>query len=77
MVRNESPHDEPEEIVSQFRHLFSPGKISSVEITNRIIFSPMIDRLAHEDGRISKASLRYYDERAHGGAGQGNCLFGL
>jgi 2,4-dienoyl-CoA reductase-like NADH-dependent reductase (Old Yellow Enzyme family)/thioredoxin reductase len=58
-----------EEIVSQFRYLFSSGKIGSVEIKNRIIFSPMLDRLAHEDGRISEASIRYYDERALGGAG--------
>ena len=52
----------------ELKYLFSPGRIGAVELKNRIIFAPMLDRFANEDGSISEASVRYYRERARGGA---------
>jgi len=55
--------------VSRLNLLFAPGKIGTIEVKNRIVFAPMLDRFANEDGSISEASIRYYTERARGGAG--------
>jgi len=60
---------EQEEMVSGLKHLFAPGRIGALETKNRIVFAPMLDRLANEDGSISNASVSYYNERARGGAG--------
>jgi 2,4-dienoyl-CoA reductase-like NADH-dependent reductase (Old Yellow Enzyme family) len=58
-----------EELVSRLNFLFTPGKIGTVEVKNRIVFAPMLDRFANEDGSISEASIQYYAERARSGAG--------
>ncbi len=49
--------------------LLEPGRIGRIETRNRIIMSPMGTNLGEEDGRVSERMLRYYEERARGGAG--------
>ncbi len=49
--------------------LFSPIKIGTLEVKNRIVMPPMVTHFAHENGRTSERMIRYYEERAKGGAG--------
>ena len=48
--------------------LFSPGKINSLTLKNRLVMTPMGCGLAEPDGTISDAFIAYYAERAKGGA---------
>jgi len=49
--------------------LFSPVKIKSLELTNRVVMPPMGTNLGNEDGTVSEANLAYIKRRARGGAG--------
>ncbi len=51
------------------RHLLSPTKIGTLELRNRIAMAPMGLDLVEADGRVREPTLRYYAERARGGAG--------
>jgi len=50
------------------RHLFTPIKIGELELKNRIIMPPMIERLA-VDGMVTQAVKDFYGARARGGVG--------
>ncbi|HXX34183.1 MAG TPA: FAD-dependent oxidoreductase [Thermodesulfobacteriota bacterium] len=50
-------------------HLFSPIKIKSLELVNRVVMPPMGTNLGNEDGTVSEANLAYIKRRARGGAG--------
>jgi 2-enoate reductase len=53
-----------------YDHLFSPIQVNSVRIKNRIVMGPMGNvGMADETGRPSNKMIRYYAERAKGGAG--------
>jgi 2,4-dienoyl-CoA reductase (NADPH2) len=52
-----------------FPHLFSPVRIGRVELRNRIAMAPMGVEICEPDGRVRDPVLRYYAERARGGAG--------
>ncbi|HUK77022.1 MAG TPA: enoate reductase, partial [Thermoleophilia bacterium] len=53
-----------------FEHLFSPLRINGVTVKNRIVMGPMGNlSVAHETGRPSERMVRYFAERAQGGAG--------
>jgi 2-enoate reductase len=53
-----------------YAHLFSPIQVNSVKIKNRIVMGPMGNvGMADETGRPSNKMIRYYGERAKGGAG--------
>ena len=54
--------------MSGYRYLFSPLKMGSVVVPNRINFAAHLTNLA-EDQRISDAHVYYYRERAKGGCG--------
>jgi mycofactocin system FadH/OYE family oxidoreductase 2 len=54
--------------VSEYRYLFSPIKIGSVVVPNRINFAAHLTNLS-EDHQISERHIYYYRERARGGAG--------
>jgi len=54
--------------VSEYRYLFSPIKIGSVVIPNRINFAAHMTNLS-ADHKISDAHIAYYMERARGGCG--------
>jgi len=53
----------------KFPSLFSPIKIGSVELGNRIIFPPIATNLTHVSGEISDRQVFHYARRARGGAG--------
>jgi 2,4-dienoyl-CoA reductase-like NADH-dependent reductase (Old Yellow Enzyme family) len=49
-----------------FRHLFASGQIGPMSLHNRVIMTPMGDRLAHDDGTISPRQSDYLEARARG-----------
>ena len=49
--------------------LFTPMKIGSCEIKNRIVMAPMLMGFGKFDGRPTEKMMDYYEERAKGGAG--------
>ena len=54
--------------MSEYRYLFSPLKIGSVVVPNRINFAAHLTNLS-EDHQISEDHICYYRERASGGCG--------
>ncbi len=54
---------------NRFSHLLQNGRISTLNIRNRIVMAPMGTYLAARDGTITERMKRYYEERAKGGAG--------
>ena len=50
-------------------HLLSPVRIGSLELRNRIAMAPMGVELVEADGMVREPTVRYYEERARGGAG--------
>jgi len=52
----------------KLHHLFTPIKVGSIELKNRIIMPPVVDRLA-VDGMVSEPVKDYYAARARGGVG--------
>lgn len=53
----------------KFPHLFTPGRIGSLEIRNRIISSPMERNYCTAEGRITQRYIDYLEARARGGVG--------
>jgi 2,4-dienoyl-CoA reductase-like NADH-dependent reductase (Old Yellow Enzyme family)/thioredoxin reductase len=49
--------------------LFSPIKIKSMDLVNRVVMPPMGTNLGNPDGTVSEANLAYLKRRARGGAG--------
>ena len=54
--------------MSEFQYLFSPLKIGSVVVANRIHFAAHMTNFG-EDQKISERHICYYRERAKGGSG--------
>ncbi len=52
-----------------FEHLLSPARIGNVALRNRIAMAPMGVELVEADGAVREPTIRYYEERARGGAG--------
>ena len=52
-----------------FPLLFSPGSIGAMTLRNRLLLSPMGDRLANDDGTVSDRQATYLAARARGGVG--------
>jgi 2-enoate reductase len=52
-----------------YKKLFTPFKIGSMEIKNRIVMSPMGTNASHSDGSITQNRIDYYAARAKGGVG--------
>lgn len=52
-----------------FPHLFSPAKIGSLEIKNRICKAPQSSGMNNIDGSVSERAIRYYRDQAAGGTG--------
>ena len=53
----------------EFRIMFSPVKIVTVQIKNRFAVPPMGNNFANTDGTLSERSKAYYGARAKGGFG--------
>jgi mycofactocin system FadH/OYE family oxidoreductase 2 len=54
---------------SRYRHLFTPLRIGSLTVRNRIVFCAHLTNYATQDGRPSEQHAAYYAARAAGGAG--------
>jgi 2,4-dienoyl-CoA reductase (NADPH2) len=52
-----------------YEHLLSPVRIGHLELRNRIAMSPMGVEIIDADGHVREPVVRYYEERARGGAG--------
>lgn len=53
----------------KYEKLFTPIKIGSVEIKNRICMAPMLMGFGQIDGKATDQLMDYYEERAKGGTG--------
>lgn len=53
----------------KYEKLFSPMKIGTTEIKNRVVMSPMLMGFGQFDGCPTEKMMNYYEERAKGGAG--------
>ncbi|MHB1443792.1 MAG: oxidoreductase [Candidatus Humimicrobiaceae bacterium] len=51
------------------KNLFSPIRIGNVEISNRCVMAPMGAGIYSPDDKYPKKTIRYFEERAKGGAG--------
>lgn len=51
-----------------FPNLFTPGKIGTRIVKNRIVAAPVGDNMSNNDGSITDQAIAYYTERAKGGA---------
>ena len=52
-----------------YEHLLSPTRIGNMALRNRIAMAPMGVELVEADGAVREPTIRYYEERARGGAG--------
>lgn len=52
-----------------FKKLFTPLKIGTMELKNRIAMAPMTLGLESEDGTINERQTQFWEERAKGGTG--------
>ena len=52
-----------------FPHLFTPGKIGTLELKNRVMKAPQSSGMSNKDGTVSERLIRYYRKQAAGGAG--------
>jgi 2,4-dienoyl-CoA reductase (NADPH2) len=52
-----------------YEHLLSPTRIGTLALRNRIAMAPMGVELVEADGAVREPTIRYYAERARGGAG--------
>ncbi|HLE87100.1 MAG TPA: NADH:flavin oxidoreductase, partial [Candidatus Brocadiaceae bacterium] len=55
--------------MTSFTKLFSPFKIGSLSIKNRMVMSPMETHLCDKEGYVTDEIIAYYKERALGGVG--------
>ncbi len=55
--------------MNRLPYLFSPIKIKSLELTNRVVMPPMGTNLGNPDGTVSEANLAYIKRRARSGVG--------
>ena len=47
--------------------LFTPIKINTLELPNRIVMSPMFSNSATKDGFVTKNTIKHYVDRARSG----------
>ncbi len=52
-----------------FPHVFSPGKIGTLTLKNRVMKAPQSSGMSNIDGSVTERLVRYYREQAAGGAG--------
>ena len=55
--------------MTELSKLFSPYRIGTMELKNRIVMGPMGTNLSNPDGSIAQEEVAYYEARARGGAG--------
>jgi 2,4-dienoyl-CoA reductase-like NADH-dependent reductase (Old Yellow Enzyme family) len=50
--------------MTPYPHLLAPGRIGGLELSSRVIMSPMATNLANADGTVSEDMIAYYARRA-------------
>lgn len=55
--------------MKESKGVFSPGKIGSLYVKNRIVMAPLGSRLTSENGAVTDDMIEFYSQRARGGAG--------
>ncbi|MBM4332630.1 MAG: FAD-dependent oxidoreductase [Deltaproteobacteria bacterium] len=55
--------------MTKIKNLFSPIKIRSMEVRNRLVMAPMGTNLASQEGEVTPSLISYYEARARGGVG--------
>jgi len=55
--------------MKELKMLFSPTKVGTMELKNRIVMPPMGINYAEPDGSVSEREIAYYAARAKGGVG--------
>ena len=60
-----------------YTKLFEPGRIGSLELRNRIVMPAMGCSLAEVTGEPGPRMIKYYADRARGGAGMIILLYAL
>ncbi|MFL2935845.1 MAG: FAD-dependent oxidoreductase [Myxococcota bacterium] len=53
--------------MSRFEHIFSPIRVGTMELPNRLVMAPMTVDYANDDETPSERQIAYYRERARGG----------
>jgi 2,4-dienoyl-CoA reductase-like NADH-dependent reductase (Old Yellow Enzyme family)/thioredoxin reductase len=53
----------------EFKNLFSPIRIGSIEIGNRIALAPMANYMSNDRGEMTQPQIDFMEARARGGAG--------
>ncbi len=59
--------------MAAFAKLFTPGKIGTIEVKNRVFMAPMGTSSYDEFGAPTDQTIRYFVERARGGVGLIDC----
>jgi len=52
-----------------YTHLFTPAKIGTLQLKNRMIVPAAVTRLANSDGTTTEGFIRYHEDKAKGGWG--------
>ncbi|MDO8491604.1 MAG: NAD(P)/FAD-dependent oxidoreductase [Dehalococcoidia bacterium] len=55
--------------MTRFPRVFSPIRIGTLQVKNRLAFAPVSTELGNADGTVSPSMLEYYERRARGGVG--------
>ncbi|WFE33899.1 NADH:flavin oxidoreductase [Micromonospora sp. WMMD975] len=50
--------------MTSYPHLLAPGRIGALDLSSRVIMSPMATNLANADGTVSEDMIAYYARRA-------------
>ena len=53
----------------ELKHLFTPYKIGTCEIPNRLVVTPMVVNMNRDAGKASEQFVKYHEEKAKGGWG--------
>lgn len=56
-------------MMDKYKTLFSPLRVKTMTLKNRVVMSPMGSNFAQSDGQMSPEHIEYYRLRAAGGAG--------
>ena len=55
--------------MTDYTALFSPIRIGTMKLRNRLVMSPMENSFGTQDGRPTERSIQYFEARAKGGVG--------
>lgn len=55
--------------MKKLKHLFSPIRIGTMVVRNRIVMAPTGSNLATHEGEVTQTQINFYEARARGGVG--------